>query len=450
MVYKKFYIYIVIRVFFIVISSILLAYLLIKTNFIYTVVGLIVLILLQTISLIKYLNKTNHYLSGFLYSLKENNAMVSLSEKPDDSPISDLHEYFNEIRNIIQNVRIEKENQYLYLQYIIENVGVGLISFNDQGKIEFVNEPALQLLGIPVLHHTNDVNRLQDGFASFIINLKPGQPSLYKLNMGGELLHLSFKASKVKIRQKNITIISFQNIKNELDDNELDSYQKLIRVLTHEIMNSVTPINTLTRAIKRFYTNENRLRNPNEIDKEVIEETITGLDLIEERGTGLKSFVNKYRSLTKLPQPNFKKIPVNTILLNMVKLFKEEMEQNKIKITKTVDPEDLQIHADENLLNQVLINLIKNGISAIPEGKNGHIALKAKKASPDRTMITVSDNGSGISKENINDIFTPFFTTKENGSGIGLSLAKQIMRLHKGRISVNSEEGKGTTFILEF
>ena len=449
MVYKKFYFFVIARVFFIVATSIALSFVVIKTSYTYTVIGLVALIVIQTVGLINYLNQTNRYLSGFLYFLKESNASISMDED-EKSPVSDLHSYFNEIKSIIQNVRIEKENQYQYLQYIIENVGVGLISFSNKGQIELINESAKTLLKTPALHSINDLNRIQYGFASFILNLKPEQPYLFKLNLQHEIIHLSMKASKIKIGERNITIVTFQDIKNELEDNELDSYQKLIRVLTHEIMNSVTPINTLTRTIRSFYTDEGGLRSKKELDPDVIEETVTGLDLIEERGNGLKSFVSKYRNLTRLPQPKFKKVNIQSLLYNMLKLFRNDVQQNKINAAVNVTPADLAIVADEKLLEQVLINLIKNAISAIPDDGSGKLELSAYKTNLLQTIINISDNGHGISKENINNIFTPFFTTKEHGSGIGLSLARQIMRLHKGHITVYSEIGKGTTFKLEF
>jgi len=449
MVYKKFYVFVILRVFFIVVTSIALSFVIMKTSYIYTVIGLVVIIILQTVGLINYLNKTNRYLSGFLYFLKESNASISM-EEDEKSPVSDLHGYFNEIKSIIRNVRIEKENQYLYLQYIIENVGVGLISFGHNGQIELINESAKTILETPALNNINDLNRIQNGFASFILNLKPQQPQLFKLNLQHEIIHLSMKASKIKIGERNITIVTFQDIKNELDDNELDSYLKLIRVLTHEIMNSVTPINTLTRTIRNFYMGENGLRSKKELEPDVIKETVTGLDLIEERGNGLKSFVSKYRNLTRLPQPIFKKVNIHSLLLNMLKLFGDDIKQKKIHATVNVTPDDLAIYADEKLLEQVFINLIKNAISAIPDDGSGKLELTANNANSLQTVIIISDNGHGISKENINNIFTPFFTTKEHGSGIGLSLARQIMRLHKGHISVYSEVEKGTTFKLEF
>lgn len=450
MVYKHYYIIVISRVFFIVLTSIVLAYVLYKTNYVYTTAGLIILIILQTVSLIRFLNKTNRYLSNFLYFLKEDNASISYNEAINKSPISDLHAYFNEIRDIIKHVRIEKENQYMYLQYIIDNIGIGLISFDEKGKIELINESARILLGIPVMHNINDLNRIQIGFSSFVMDLKPGQPQLYKLNLEGEIVHLSVKGSKIKIGERNICIISFQDIKNELDDNELDSYQKLIRVLTHEIMNSVTPINTLTGAIKKFYRDQNGIRDIDDINNDIIEETVTGLDLIEERGHGLKTFVNKYRSLTKLPQPQFKKVDVQILLNKMIKLLQNDLDERNIYVEIEIHTENLMIHADEKMLEQVIINLIKNAINAIPVNQEGRISLTARKTNDLRTFIHISDNGIGITKENINHIFTPFFTTKEQGSGIGLSLARQIMRLHKGYITVKSEPGKGSTFTLEF
>ena len=212
MVYKKFYVFVILRVFFIVVTSIALSFVIMKTSYIYTVIGLVVIIILQTVGLINYLNKTNRYLSGFLYFLKESNASISM-EEDEKSPVSDLHGYFNEIKSIIRNVRIEKENQYLYLQYIIENVGVGLISFGHNGQIELINESAKTILETPALNNINDLNRIQNGFASFILNLKPQQPQLFKLNLQHEIIHLSMKASKIKIGERNITIVTFQDIK---------------------------------------------------------------------------------------------------------------------------------------------------------------------------------------------------------------------------------------------
>jgi two-component system, NtrC family, nitrogen regulation sensor histidine kinase NtrY len=258
------------------------------------------------------------------------------------------------------------------------------------------------------------------------------------------------KATELKFESNVIKLVSFQDITNELDKKELDSWQKLIRVLTHEIMNSISPITSLTSVISGYFKNKDNLTQvqPETINQQIISKTLSGLNTIEETGKGLLDFVDKYRSLTSLPKPNLSKFTIDSLFFKC-KLLMESNISNNIKIITSVYPEDISIEADYAQVEQILINLIKNAVEAISGKENGIIQLKAF-YSEEGSIIQVEDNGIGISNDIIEDIFVPFYTTKENGSGIGLSLSKQIMQNHNGTILVNSTPNIGSKFILKF
>jgi signal transduction histidine kinase len=258
------------------------------------------------------------------------------------------------------------------------------------------------------------------------------------------------KSTELKFESNVIKLVSFQDITNELDKKELDSWQRLIRVLTHEIMNSISPITSLTSVISGYFKKKDD-DNPipiKNIDHQIVSKTLSGLNTIEETGKGLLDFVNKYRSLTSLPKPNICKFTIQS-LFTKCKLLMESNIPDNIKITNYAYPEDISITADYAQVEQILINLIKNAIEALSGNKNGTIHLKAFYAD-DGILIEVEDNGIGISGDIIEDIFVPFYTTKENGSGIGLSLSKQIMQNHAGTISVYSFPDEGSRFTLKF
>jgi signal transduction histidine kinase len=258
------------------------------------------------------------------------------------------------------------------------------------------------------------------------------------------------KATELRFESNSIKIISFQDITTELDKKELDSWQRLIRVLTHEIMNSISPITSLTSVIAGYFRNKEDESPvpPESVNPGVIERTLSGLNTIEETGKGLLGFVDKYRSLTLLPEPR----PVVFSVGSMFRKCKQLMESGipgNIELIIKVDPFDLSMKADQSQVEQVLINLIKNAIEAIGNTGKGIISLTGLN-NEGVVLIKVEDNGIGISDAIAEDIFVPFYTTKQNGSGIGLSLSKQIMQNHNGSISVSSVRAKGAGFTLRF
>jgi nitrogen fixation/metabolism regulation signal transduction histidine kinase len=273
------------------------------------------------------------------------------------------------------------------------------------------------------------------------------------LNSDQEIRHLAFKMSIFKIAQKEIKLISFQDIKNELDEKEMDSWQKLIRVLTHEIINSITPVTSLTGTISGFYKTNNKLVNASNISDNTIKQTVTGLELIEERGKALLDFVNKFRSLTKLPTPKFEEVNLSDLINGIIILKQEELNKSGISLSFSTEKNDITVFCDKSLIEHVLINLINNAKDSVInniESKSKSILIKSWINDDQHPSISIKDNGQGIPPELVDEIFVPFFTTKDHGSGIGLSLSRQIMYLHGGKISAQSVSNQETVFTLIF
>jgi nitrogen fixation/metabolism regulation signal transduction histidine kinase len=452
MLLNKFFINVFARVILIVLTSVALGIVLqhLDRGYYYTLTGMIFLILLQSWILVKYVNKTNSDLEKFFSSVQDHDSSVRFSENTKNGSFKKLHDKMNYLNSVIQNVKIENERTSQFLQSIVDHVDIGLLSFDMNGKIEIYNRAAKRYLNIQQPQQLSSLKTMNDEIFKIINAIKPGQEILHKIKIDNLLQSILVKATELKFESNVIKLVSFQDITNELDKKELDSWQRLIRVLTHEIMNSISPITSLTGVISGYFKKKNgEAPIPfEEIDHQIVSKTLSGLNTIEETGKGLLDFVDKYRSLTSLPKPNLSKFTIDSLFLNCKLLMESNISKN-IKITASVYPEDIAIAADYAQVEQILINLIKNAIEALSNKKNGTIHLKAFYTG-DGTIIQVEDNGIGISSDIIEDIFVPFYTTKENGSGIGLSLSKQIMQNHDGTISVNSVLNKGTKFTLKF
>ena len=452
MLLNKFFTNVVIRVTFIVLTSVILGIVLphLDRGYYYTLTGIIFLIVLQTYLLVNQVNKTNADLEKFFSSVQDHDSSVRFSENTKNDSFRKLHDRMNYLNTIIQSVKIENEKTSQFLQTVVDHVDIGLLSFNENGRIEIYNRAAKRYLNVQQPRQLSSLKTMNDELFKIINTIKPGQEILHKMIINNHLQSILIKAIELKFESKTIKLVSFQDITNELDKKELDSWQRLIRVLTHEIMNSISPITSLTGVISGYFKKKDD-ENPvplELIDHKIVSKTLSGLNTIEETGKGLLDFVDKYRSLTSLPKPNLSKFTIDS-LFRKCKILMESNISNSIKITTSVYPEDISIVADYAQVEQILINLIKNAIEALSGKRNGTIQLKAF-YSDDGKIIQVEDNGIGISGDIIEDIFVPFYTTKENGSGIGLSLSKQIMQNHDGTISVNSALNKGSEFTLKF
>lgn len=405
-----------------------------------------VLWFVQIFLLIYYVNKTNRNLLLFLQSFEFQDDMLTFNKRK-KLPFKPLYTEFNRIIDSFRNVKLEKEMEHQYFQHSIKHVDIGLISFDQDGKVEVLNEAAKRLLKLEYAQNIQALDRVKNGLAEQCRNLKPGNQAMVKLVRRHEILSLSLRAAAFKIEHKQIKLISFQNIKNELDEQELDSWQKLIRVLTHEIINSVSPITLLSSTLVNIFDDKGKPKKKSDLDEEQIENALSGLQAIHKRSKGLSRFVESYKSLTKIPDPVIKKVKVEDLFSEILLLMKKLTDEKSIEIGYEIKPGNLSIHVDEKLIEQVLINLIKNAI----EAREGNATLKVQlEAMEDKgkVKIEVADNGSGISAEVIENIFIPFYTTKKEGSGIGLSLSRQILRKHGGNLEVISAEDEGATFII--
>ena len=451
MVLNKFYINVFTRVTLIMLSCIALGIVLqhLDSGYYYTLLGMIFLILFQTYLLVNQVNKTNVDLEKFLSSVQDHDSSVRFSENTTDDTFRKLHDRMNKVNEIIQKVKIENERTKQFLQMVVDHVDIGLLSFDTHGNIEIYNRAAKKYLVVQQPAQLSFFQDINYEIYDTINSIKPGQEILHKIELNNQLKSVLVKATELKFESNIIKLVSFEDITNELDKKELSSWQKLIRVLTHEIMNSISPITSLTSVISGYFKKDNvNPMLPGKISPQIIAKTLSGLNTIEETGKGLLGFVDKYRSLTSLPTPNLCKFEVDS-LFQKCKLLMESSIPDNIKIITNATPKNIALMADFAQVEQILINVIKNASEALSNKKSGTIRLKAFH-DDGSIIIQVEDNGTGIPDEVIDNIFVPFYTTKENGSGIGLSLSRQIMQNHHGTISVNSIPHTGTKVLLKF
>jgi len=404
--------------------------------------------LLQLIYLIHYLDKTNRKLNNFLQSVKYLDHTRGIEEN--DKSFDLLNLTYNEIIDSIQKVKIDKEAEHHYFQNTIEHVGIGLLSFNEAGAIELCNKSAREIFRVDFARNIREFDRSVQGISEILYSLKQGQPKMIKVVSGDEILKLSLRKTIFKIQEETVNLVSLQNIRSELEEEEIEVWKKLISVLTHEIMNSVTPIKSLTSTVIKMYEKDRDISTENEPGKKNSDDTLLALQAIQKRSKDLLSFVETYRKLTKIPKPVFHDICLKNFLDEIKILMDSELQSNIISLSTEVTPENLTILADEKLIAQVIINLIKNSTQSIGNMENGKILLTAFAVLPSDVHLQVIDNGEGIPPDFIDKIFIPFFTTKEHGSGIGLSISRQIMNMHGGTISVISKPGIETIFTLKF
>jgi len=415
-----------------------------------TISGIITIII--AIFIIRYAEKYKKGLGDFLLSVKSRDFISSSSNIADKDSKDLLKEAYRVIVNEFQNIRIDKEVHYHYLKTIIEHIKIALLSFNDKGEIQFVNHSAKQLLNIKNFNHIKHIQNIDNSLYQLILNIQSGNSELIKIKIGQELMHLSVYATEIKLLKNRVKVVSLQNIKQELEFHELESWQKLIRVLTHEIMNSVTPISSLSSAINEFFDEireqQNGLTN---IPNEDLDDMLSSLKTIENRSKGLLRFVSTYKQLTRIPKPDFKQVNLIELVNHCYTLLKQNIIKNNITFNKDYPGQNqIIVSVDYDQIEQVIINLLINAIDAVKGRQQPEINIIIISNKTNHHQIIIRDNGKGIDAEELDKIFIPFYTTKKEGSGIGLSLSRQIMRMHKGSIHVNSELGQGSKFILEF
>ncbi|MFC2167675.1 PAS domain-containing sensor histidine kinase [Acidobacteriota bacterium] len=451
MVYKRFRVNCVLRVIILAATLALFFFLLFKTNLHAALFILGMAILYQSYALIHYIEKTNRDLTRFFQSIKFSDFSQSFKDTTQGKSFTNLRTAFNDVLDAFRKARSEKEEHYRYMQTIVQHVGIGLIAFQTDGKVELINTAAKRLLGVAQMKNIKSLESWSAPLVEALFKLKPKEKAQIRVDDNNELLQLALYSTEFKLRDHTFKLVSIQNIYTELEEKEIDAWQKLIRVLTHEIMNSITPISSLASTINELIKDSAHLKFAQKTDDD---ETLTDIcdaaQTIQKRSEGLLHFVDAYRSLTLIQKPNFQIFPIKELFNRAAKLIQINLKDKNIKLEIKIEPITLELAADPELIEQALINLLLNSLHAVEGRKNATIILQARLDARSRTIIQVKDNGSGISKDNIDKVFIPFYSTKEIGSGVGLSLSRQIMRLHNGTISVQSKPEVETTITLRF
>ena len=451
MVYKNFKVHTVARIILIILMILAIFVSIYSFEFNVTPILLGILVIFQIFDLVKYVQKTNRYLTSFLESIRYADFSRSFRLEGLGSAYDEMKDAFNDVIADFQKLRSEKEEHYYYLQNVIQHIGISLIAFQKDGSVEMINNSAKKLFQVSKLKNIKDLENYSSELVEKLQNMKTGERILVQVIDNDMMMQLAIYATEFKIRMQNIILVSIQNIQTELEEQEMAAWQKLIRVLTHEIMNSITPIaslsSTINELLKDIDTTDNK---PQMIDDDTVIDIRNSLRTITKRSTGLVHFVESYRNLTKIPKPKFDIIPVKEIFNNVHLLMEKEIKKNEIECVIHISPPSLELTADEELIEQVLINIVKNALHALSDTKDAKIIMRAFLDKRGKIALQVIDNGPGILKEVIDKIFIPFFTTEPDGSGIGLSLSKQVMRMHGGTLTAQSEPNAETNFTLRF
>lgn len=456
MVFKNFKAQLIIRIALLIGSMYVFASLAVTDSYTFTQGLFLILIIGQVFYLFHFLNKVNRELVTFLKSIHYDDYSLTYPERATKSSLDHVYKEFNAVIKKFREIRADKEAQYTYLKTIVQHVGIGIITIDRQGEIQIINTAARALLGVKQIKNIMQFKSVSPLLVEAMESMKTGGRDLIKINREGDEVQLAIYVIELSLRGKEFKLISLQNIQSELEEKEMEAWQNLIRVLTHEIMNSVTPISSLAATVEDelsgFLESEGDV---NPISNEEVEDFHLALQTIHNRSESLIKFVSDFRNMTRVKLPTIDQHKVCDVLKHVISLLKNDMKDRGIELEYHVDPEELLFNVDKEQIEQVLINLVKNAIQALAEneedGKESKLLkIKAHRGEEKTVLINIADNGPGIEEEALKKIFIPFFTTKKNGSGIGLSLSKQIMRNHRGNINVKSVFNVGTEFTLKF
>ncbi len=386
----------------------------------------------------KMLKKAQDEVTEFVESIHYRDFSRNFNVKQAPAELQSLRQGFNEINTTFRVISKERELQYQYLQQILELVDTGIISYESaSGEVNWMNNSFRKMLSIPYLKTINSLQKRDEHLYNAILSIRPNETTVVTINRDNRQLKILLVATLFQVDDKTNKLIAFQNIHEALDENEALAWQKLLSVMTHEIMNSVAPISSLADTLKK------RINFGEKEDLEL------GLETIKKRSEGLLKFAESYRNLNKVTKPNLTKILVRDIFENILTLMQPTFEKKNIELEVILKDPQLTTALDVNLVEQVLINLLVNATEAVKDREIPKIIISAY-TEHNKLLIKVADNGTGISLELLDKIFIPFFSTKKTGSGIGLSLCKQIMLLHKGTIQAHSIDGEGSAFVLQF
>lgn len=425
----------------IVATSILLGIYMQKPGFPVTNSLLILALISETMLMIWYLTRIRRDLLKLINALSNDDPTLQFSRVRNDPYFSAIHKGFNELIKNFRLVRLDKEAEQRFFEATVNHVKFGLLAFDQEGHVEMVNDSFLELFNLENMDQLSLLGQKSDQMPGLLENLNTQKESLHRVLIDGKQYHLIFLSSKFALKERKITLISVRDISREIDQNELEAWQKLMRILRHEILNSLSPIKLLAANLSGMPVQS--------LSAEELSDMKTGLDTIHRRAAGLSNFLDAYSNLYRIPELEMSDVRAFDLLGRINTLHRDQFERQGIACRVECEDSSLHLRMDERMIEQVLINLVKNALEALADSTSPLLILSAHRSGTE-AILSVRDNGSGIPDDQLDHIFIPFYSTREKGSGVGLSFSQHIMRMHQGRIHVRSKPGEGTEIQLVF
>lgn len=400
-------------------------------------------------NLLYFINGIHRKLDFFFEAIRNEDGSLHFPENIDHKSLKGVHRNMNRINDLVNEIKARQARSEQFFLEFMKRSASGMIAVDEEGFVEVVNDMALKIIGLNNLTHINRLEQHLPALYDLMTHLQSGHGESLKIPEGRELKHLAIKVAVIRFSEKEYRIYSINDIKTEMETNELETWQKLIRIMTHEIMNSIAPVTSISQTLGRFFLKDGQTVKVEELGQQEVENTAQGLAVIGERAEGLLQFVDRYRKLTRLPQPEFKPIVLEQWLDSIKLLFEEQRKAHQIDLKIVNDYPNAEFPGDESLLTHVVLNLLNNAVEAMDGMETRSIEIKTEATSGGGLRLVVTDSGRGFREEERDKIFLPFYTTRKNGSGIGLSLSRQIVHMHKGSISASSNAGEGAEFVLE-
>lgn len=446
---------VIVRVLLLILVISLLVYIALNTEYYVSLILIGVVVIAQIINLIHYVETTNKNLTRFFEAIRYNDFSQSFPTKGYGESLESLNSEFNKIIEKFNKERAKSEESYLYLETVVQHIGIGLFSFNKTGEIELLNTAAKKILGTAVLRNVAQLRNISEPLYDAVQELKGGARTLVRLSIKNRESQIAMFATEFRVKGDMYKIISLSNISSELEEKEMEAWQNLTQVLAHEIMNSITPIASLSDTVNSMLSSNLLAGDSAEtISEETLSDVKEALQTINKRSLGLMRFVDSYRNITQIPSPDFEVVQLIEVVDRVKNLMKGEALSRSITVQTSYESDSIEVVADAQLLEQSLINVLKNAFKVLKGIQDPVVELKCGIDEAGHAYVDIKDNGPGIKKSAADKIFVPFYTTSKNssegGSGIGLSLSRQIMRLHNGSLYLLESEAGKTIFRLRF
>lgn len=450
MAFKNFDLSVTFRVAALFLSTLLCVWLIVATQF-YVAAGLVsVLTGLQLVGLLHFVKTTHRELNRFMGAVQNSDFSQTFSYNDLGSSYKELGEAFSIVFDRFRMARSEREEQAHYLRMLVDHIPVALVTIHDDDRVEALNNAARRMF-TPVFPKTPaDFERFGADLAGTIANINPGESLVVRTDATASSRQLKIAATEIIIGGERLKILSLQDIQSELDATEFDAWRELGRVLTHELMNSLTPVSSLADTASKMLVDLKETVDAESAVGAEIEDIHSAVEAVARRSQGLLNFVESYRQVMRVPPPEISQFAIREMFERLERLMRTDLEENGVTLAMAVVPRELQMRADPDLVEQALINLIRNARDALDGAGRKEINVRAVVNTHNQVEISVSDTGPGMAADVAEKTFVPFFTTKENGAGIGLSFSRQIMLAHRGTIDLDTAEGEGTTVYLRF